>query len=85
MKTLSALILSSMALIASAHATERCVPYTGEVNYECITSTLEAYDSDIYYNLSKEEIDSMLYSCKTTFHDKVVSVAQACASEAFGR
>lgn len=89
MKTLSALILSSMALIATAQAAEpRCEPYRGEVDYACIADNLEAYNSDYYYNLSPEEIDSMLYTCKTTFHDTVVSYAQCCASgrcKAFGR
>lgn len=31
-------------------------------NYECISSTLEAYNSDIYYDLSPSEIDEILSS-----------------------
>lgn len=72
-----------MAFIASVHAAESgCVPYAGKVNYRCIADTLEAYDSDVFYNLSKEEIDSLLYTCQNVYHDKVVSVAERCASQA---
>lgn len=76
------MILSSLALVATAQAAELCVPYTGDVDYECIALKLEAYNSSYYPDLSKEEIDGYLYSCKTTFHDEVVRAAKACVREA---
>lgn len=44
----SAFILSAI----SAHAEDH--------NYKCISQTLQAFNSDIYYNLSNAEIDQLL-------------------------
>lgn len=82
MKTMTALIFSMMSLIATAQAAEHyCAPacdvYEGKVNYTCIASKLEAYDSDVYYNLSVEDMNKLLYTCKYAGHEEAMAVANS--------
>jgi hypothetical protein len=71
-------------MTATAQAAGYCAPacaiYEGKVNYQCIASRLEAYNSDIYYNLSVEDINKLLYTCQYAGHSFVVQVAAQCAS-----
>jgi hypothetical protein len=46
--------------------------------YQCIADGMDAYDSDLYYNLSPSEIDSMLKDEQSYGHWLAVREAKAC-------
>jgi hypothetical protein len=82
MKTMAALILSSMSLIATAQASDGyCAPacdvYQGKVNYTCIADKLQAYDSDTFADVSVEAINRLLYTCTSAGHAKAIEVANS--------
>lgn len=47
-------------------------------DYGCIADTLEAYNSDIYYDLSAADIDELLQNSEDARAWKVISVAREC-------
>lgn len=55
--------------------------HSSELNYQCIADHLQAYNSDIYYNLSKEEIDKMLGDEGVYGHDIAVYMAERCEAQ----
>lgn len=52
--------------------------------YQCIADKLQAYNSDIYYDLQPSEIDSMLQIPELVGHIDAVRAAKACDEEAKG-
>jgi hypothetical protein len=62
------LVISSLSLSVQA----------SEHNYECIASTLESFNSDIYYNLSEADIDSMLTIPEMMGHYDAMRAAEKC-------
>ena len=46
--------------------------------YQCIADTLQAYNSDIFYNLSSSEVDDMLKLNEAYGHDHAISAAKRC-------
>jgi hypothetical protein len=69
--TLASLVLSS----GFAHAAE---PH----DYACIAQTLEAYNSDLYYDLTPAEIDEIMNGTTDRRRELVISVAQTCDANA---
>lgn len=51
------------------------------VDYQCVADHLQAYNSDIYYNLSPSEIDVMLKDASAIGHDKAVEAVNACENK----
>lgn len=49
-----------------------------DVNYTCIANTLQATNSDIYYNLSDAEIDAMLTIPEMLGHIDAINAAKRC-------
>lgn len=47
-------------------------------DYECIANRLQAYNSDIYYNLSKTDIDTMISIPEYFGHIDAVNAAKSC-------
>jgi hypothetical protein len=70
MKSLFVIILVLSSLSLSVQATEH--------NYECIASTLQAQNSDIYSNLSEAEIDGMLTIPEMMGHYDAMKAAEKC-------
>lgn len=76
MKSLLLGALTFAALMTHAFAGELDLPAH---NYKCIADTLEAYNSDIYYNLSVDEIDELLNHPETDARSwKAIEVAREC-------
>ncbi len=46
--------------------------------YQCISDTMQAMNSDIFYNLTPTEIDEMLKIVDITEHTQAVIAARAC-------
>ena len=74
----SVIVLALVLSAALSHAQETQKPAH---DYQCISDTLEAYNSSIFYQLSKEDIDQILNDKNSTFHDQVVEVARQCDSK----
>lgn len=51
-------------------------------DYECIAQGLEAYNSDIFYNLSPADIDALLANVSDGQHFVVVRITQTCDANA---
>lgn len=49
-----------------------------DINYVCIADTLQAMNSDIYTNLSAEEIDHMLSDSEALGHEDAQMVLRLC-------
>lgn len=68
-----------MLMIASSSA---FAGSQGQHNYDCIISSLNAYESDIFHNLTPSEVDKIL---RTNISDgrrwKVAEVAKQCDAE----
>lgn len=47
--------------------------------YKCVADSLEAYNSDMFYNLSKADIDSMLNDSTVYGHSDAVRAARTCS------
>lgn len=45
---------------------------------QCISSALQAYNSDIYMQLTKAEVSAILNDAKAFGHDDAVAAAQRC-------
>ncbi|MFL5815043.1 MAG: hypothetical protein ACJ763_15815 [Bdellovibrionia bacterium] len=84
MRTLTALILTSMSMITTAQAAGYCAPacpiYEGKVDYVCIAGFLERYNSGMFEDRSVEQINKLLYTCKYSQHEFVMQVAAGCAA-----
>ncbi|MBY0414968.1 MAG: hypothetical protein K2Q18_12430, partial [Bdellovibrionales bacterium] len=52
-----------------------------ENNYQCIADKMQAINSDIWYNLSKEEIDTILSIPEYVGHTEAVMARKACREE----
>lgn len=52
--------------------------FAGQNDYKCIADSLQAYNSDIYYNLSQSEIDEMLNDSLSYGHSDATRVASTC-------
>jgi hypothetical protein len=52
--------------------------YAAEHNYECIASTLQSLNSDVYYNLTEAEIDGMLTIPEMMGHYDAMKAAEQC-------
>lgn len=57
---------------------EKACNNTEEKKYQCVADGLQAYNSDIYYNLSKTEIDAMISIPEMFGHIDAVRVARRC-------
>ena len=51
---------------------------SAERDYQCIADRLQAINSDIYYNLSKADIDAMISIPEMVGHIDAVRVARQC-------
>ncbi len=49
-----------------------------ERKYQCVADSLQAINSDIWYNLSKTEIDTMLNIVEFSGHIEAVRAAKKC-------
>lgn len=50
-------------------------------DYECIANRLQAYNSDIYYNLSESDIYSMITIPEMFGHIDAINAEKACITE----
>lgn len=62
--------------IDAVNAAKACE--TEAEKYQCVADGLQAYNSDIYYNLSKTEIDTMISIPEMFGHIDAVRVAKRC-------
>mgnify|MGYP005685103425 CR=1 FL=1 len=62
--------------IDAINAEKACV--TLEQKYQCTADRLQAYNSDIYYNLSKTDIDTMISIPEFFGHIDAVNAAKSC-------
>lgn len=46
--------------------------------YICISDSMQAINSDIYYNMAAKEIDATLLNEKSNGHDAIVEAARSC-------
>jgi hypothetical protein len=46
--------------------------------YQCIADTLQAYNSSIYYDLSAEDIDTILSNPQNSGYSTVLAAARSC-------
>ena len=51
-------------------------------NYQCIADSLQAINSDIYYNLSSTDIDAMLTIPEMMGHNDAINAAKRCDDQA---
>ncbi len=74
MKTvLSSLVLCLMTSSAFAN-----------INYKCVSEKMQAANSDIFYDLSKAQIDAILKDEAAIGHDFAVATVARCESENAG-
>ena len=66
-------ILTAVLLLAASTSMARDRKFS-----ECVSERLQAYNSDIYYNLSKEEIMDLLDTPEDARSSAVVYMAKAC-------
>jgi hypothetical protein len=77
---------SAMGHTDAVAADERCSSEAAPViqgqisdkGYQCIADRMDAYDSDLYYNLSHSDIDKMLSDEESYGHWLAVREAKAC-------
>jgi hypothetical protein len=74
----SVIVLALFLTAGITHAQETLAP---KHNYQCIADSLQAYNSDVLYNLSSEEIDEILADEASVFHDLTVAAALRCDAE----
>ena len=46
--------------------------------FQCVSDRLQAYNSSIYYNMSKDEIIDILDDSSHAFHSTVVHFTKSC-------
>lgn len=74
-------MIMALTLMAAftTNAAESCDKQTRSAhNYKCIAQQLEMYNSDIYYNLSVEEIDQLLAGTRFTDGSAAARFAAIC-------
>jgi hypothetical protein len=75
------LIMKSLILSVFAMAVVSSNVMAAERNYQCIADALQAYNSDIYYNLSSTEIDAMITIPEMFGHIDAVNAEKRCDAE----
>lgn len=72
-RSLIALFLMTMTTVVQAKT----------VNYTCIAESLQAINSDIYFNLSAEQIDEMIQNESALGHEIVINLmTNKCSAQA---
>lgn len=66
-------ILTAVLLLAASTSMARDRKFS-----ECVSERLQAYNSSIYYNLSKEEIMDLLDDSADGRHSTVAEAAKSC-------
>ena len=67
------IIISAVLLLSASMSMARTRTFT-----ECISERAQAYNSSIYYNLSQEEIVSILDDSGHAFHATIAEFAKIC-------
>ncbi len=49
------------------------------INYQCVSDKMQAINSDIYYNLSPNEIDLMAQNTEALGHTEMIKAINSCA------
>lgn len=71
--------------IDAMNAKKRCelISFSGELTAKgstCVANSLQAFNSDIYYNLSAVEVKEMLDNSAATGHSDAVNAARLCGA-----
>ncbi len=72
------LAFTSLALIILSFQAAFATGPISDKQYQCIAESLQAINSDIYYNLSRTDIDIMLQIPEMAGHIEAVNAARAC-------
>lgn len=62
--------------IEAVRASKQCD--AENIHYSCVSDSLQAINSDIWYNLSRAEIDSMLRDSNAIGHNEALRAANRC-------